>query len=53
LQGDQHAAQRRPDSSSLRCSRFRYGVMLGTTIGVISRSRLMISRAPSRRSAWA
>ena len=43
------AANRKPDSKSSRCSGLRYGITLGTTTGVIARSRLTISRASSSR----
>ena len=38
-----------PRGKSARCSGFRYGVNLGTTMGVITRGRLTISRASSSR----
>jgi len=52
-QGVSSAAKRRPDRISSRCSGFRRKLASGITTGVTARSRLMISRASSRRPIWA
>jgi hypothetical protein len=51
--GASPAANRRPDSNSSRSSGLRKGRSLGTTRGVMTRSRLTTSRASSNRPIWA
>src|ERR1700724_2778886 len=46
-------ARRRPDRRSSRSSGVRKGTSLGTTGGVIARSRATIARASSSRPIWA
>ena len=47
------AAKRRPDRNSSRYSKFRVWTVLGTTRGVMARSRPTIARASPSRPMWA